>query len=94
MTVARLALRIMPGARETGWAGRTPDGRRRVRIAAPAIEGRANETLVAFVAKSLRLPRSAVRVERGQAARDKILAVDLAAAELEQRLLALDGDTE
>lgn len=70
------------------------DGRRRVRVAAPAIEGRANEALVAFVARSLSLPRSAVRLEKGRAARDKVVIVDLDGAELERRLAGLSEEGE
>jgi uncharacterized protein YggU (UPF0235/DUF167 family) len=65
-----------------------------VRIAAPAIEGRANEALIAFVARSLAVPRTAVRVERGHRARDKVMAVELDQAELERRLEAVEGDGE
>lgn len=69
-----------------------PDGRRRVKIAAPAIEGRANAALVRFVATALGLPQRAVRVARGESGRDKTLDVELPAADLEARLAALDGD--
>ena len=65
-----------------------PDGRRKVRIAAPPIEGRANDALVAFVAESLDLPRRAVRLARGASGRDKVVVVDLEADELERRLAA------
>ena len=65
-----------------------PDGRRKVRIAAPAIEGRANDALVAFVAMSLDLPRRAVRLARGAAGRDKVVEVDLETDEIERRLAA------
>jgi hypothetical protein len=65
-----------------------PDGRRKARIAAPAIEGRANDALVAFVAQSVGLPRRAVRLVRGAAGRDKVVEVDLETDELERRLAA------
>lgn len=65
-----------------------PDGRRKLKIAAPAIEGRANEALLAFVATSLRLPKRAVRLARGTAGRDKVVVVDLDPEELAQRMAA------
>jgi uncharacterized protein len=65
-----------------------PDGRRKVRIAAPPIEGRANDALVAFVAASVGLPRRAVRLAKGASGRDKVIEVDLEADELERRLAA------
>ena len=81
-------MRVAPGAKRNAWAGRQPDGRHKVRIAAPPIEGRANEALIAFVAESLRLPRRAVRLVRGESGRDKVLEVDLEAAVVEDRLKA------
>jgi uncharacterized protein (TIGR00251 family) len=86
-------LRVTPGAKQSAWAGQAPDGRRKVRVAAPAIEGRANEALVKFVAKSLGLPQRAVRVVRGQSGRDKVLEVDLAAGEIAVRLRAADKES-
>lgn len=79
-------MRVSPGARQSAWAGRQPDGRRKVRIAAPAIEGRANAALVEFVAASLGLPKRAVRLVRGESGRDKVLEVDLDAEQVEERL--------
>ena len=83
-----LRLRVGPGAKTSAWVGVMPDGRRKVRIAAPAIEGRANAALVAFVAQSVGLPRRAVRLLRGAAGRDKVVEVDLESDELERRLAA------
>jgi uncharacterized protein YggU (UPF0235/DUF167 family) len=86
-------LRVTPGAKQSAWAGTGPDGRRKVKVAAPAIEGRANAALVKFVAASLGLPRRAVRVVRGLSGRDKVLAVDLAASEIAVRLRAADKES-
>ena len=89
-----LAVRVTPGAQASAWAGRLPDGRWRVRIAAPPVDGRANEALERFVAKSLGLPPRAVRLVRGAGGRDKALDVDLDPAELAARLQAIeDGRT-
>lgn len=91
---ARLDVRVRPGAKRDAWTGRLPDGRLRLSIAAPAVEGRANAALVAFVARSLGIPRGAVRLTHGQGGRDKRLAIDLAPAELEKRTAALLADGE
>jgi len=47
-----------------------------VRVAQPPEDGRANEAVVALLAETLELPRAAVRIVSGQAARDKIVALD------------------
>ena len=92
MTV--LAVRVSPGARASAWAGRLPDGRWKLKIAAPPVDGRANDALVRFVAASLGLATRAVRVTHGAGGRDKMLEVDLDAATLAARLSELeDGKT-
>lgn len=75
----RLAVRLTPrgGAdRADGWAF---DGAGRlylkVRVTAPPVDGGANAALEAFVAKALKLPRSAVTVAAGHTARMKQLEI-------------------
>lgn len=61
--------------------------RLKVRIAAPAVDGRANDALERYLAEALGVPRSAVRVVKGARSRDKAVAVDAPGA-VPERLLA------
>ena len=78
-----LRLSVVPNAKRTEVDG-LHDGALRVRLAAPPIDGRANEALVAWLAKSLGVPRRGVEVLRGEASRRKQVAIavshDVAAA--------------
>ena len=47
-----------------------------VRVAAPAVEGRANEALCRLLAKRLRVPKSSVTILRGHRSRDKLIEID------------------
>ncbi|HNQ04184.1 MAG TPA: DUF167 domain-containing protein [Thiobacillaceae bacterium] len=49
----------------------------KIRIAARAVEGAANAALLDFVARTLGVPRSGVRILRGEKSRRKVLAVRL-----------------
>ena len=69
-----LQLSVMPNAKRTQVDG-LHDGALRVRLAAPPIDGRANEALVAWLAKSLGVPRRDVEVLRGEASRRKQVAI-------------------
>jgi uncharacterized protein (TIGR00251 family) len=69
-----LAVHVQPGARRSEVAGRHGD-RLKIRIAAPALDGRANDALVAFVAGALGLPKARVAVVKGERSREKLLAV-------------------
>jgi len=75
-----------PRASRTEAAG-IAAGRLRVRIAAPPVEGAANEELVRFLARLLRVPRSAVTVTAGSAGRRKTVVVRGVGAAAAQGLL-------
>jgi len=81
-----LRVRAAPGARRPGIAGRYGEGWK-VRVAQPPEDARANAAVVALLASTLELPRSAVSVVSGRSARDKIVAVEgIDAAEADRRL--------
>ena len=84
-----LQLSVMPNARRTEVDG-LHDGALRVRLAAPPIDGRANEALIAWLAKSLGVPKRDVEVLRGESSRRKQVAIavshDVAAAWLNAML--------
>ncbi|MBE2242583.1 MAG: DUF167 domain-containing protein [Burkholderiaceae bacterium] len=74
----RLAVSVVPNARRTGADG-LHDGALRVRLAAPPVDGKANEMLLAWLAAELGLPRRSIRLVRGDSARRKTIEIDAAA---------------
>ena len=77
-----------PGARRSEVAG-IADGRLRLRLAAPAHEGKANAELVRFLAAVLEVPKSAVTLATGAGARRKLVRVDGITEEEARRRLRL-----
>jgi uncharacterized protein len=75
MSVTRVCLYVQPGSSKTQIAG-MHDGLTKVRVAAPPVDGAANQALVEFVAKRLGIPRSRVRVVSGLTSRRKVLEID------------------
>lgn len=69
-----LTLHIQPGAKKTEVAGLHGDALK-IRLAAPPVDGKANEALVAFVAKTLGVPKANVELVSGQTSRAKRLRV-------------------
>ena len=57
------------------------DGRLKIALAAPPVDGEANKTLVKFMAEVLQVPKSAVSVTSGLTGRRKAVAVSGLAAE-------------
>jgi uncharacterized protein len=83
-----VAVRLTPrGGRDAvdGWA-LDGDGRPylKVRVSSPPVDGAANAALLVFLAKTLKIPRSAVRLVAGDTARIKRLELDgVTASDLE-----------
>lgn len=83
---ARLTLHVQPRARRTEVAGLHGDAIR-VRLAAPPVDGAANDELVRFLAERLGVARRAVRIVAGAAARRKVVEIDGVAADEAMRVL-------
>src|ERR1700688_1492250 len=71
----RIALKIRAGAPRTEFAGRLGNVWK-LRVAAPPVDGKANEAIVRFLAKLVSLPPSAVRIVSGFAASCKIVEIE------------------
>ncbi len=69
-----LTLHIQPGAKKTEFAGLHGDALK-IRLAAPPVDGKANEALIKFMAERLDLAKSAVTLKSGQTSRRKVLEV-------------------
>jgi hypothetical protein len=52
------------------------DGVLRVRVAAPPVDGAANEALIRLIAAELHVPRGAARLVSGATARTKVVEID------------------
>jgi len=68
------SVRVQPRASKDEIAGEM-GGALKVRLRAPAVEDRANEALVDFLAQLLKTPRSAVRILGGERSRKKRLEI-------------------
>ncbi len=73
-TGIRLAVQVQPRASRTELAGRHGDAIR-IRLAAPPVDGAANEALLRFLAELLDVPRSAVALVGGASSRRKVVEV-------------------
>jgi len=69
-----LAIHVRLGSKRSGVTGLHGD-RLKVRVAAPAVEGRANDALIMFVAERLGVARNQVTLVKGEHSRDKLLLV-------------------
>jgi hypothetical protein len=85
-TGAALDVRVIPRAKTT-----TIDGERDnavlVRLAAPPVDGAANDELIRYISSLCGLPRRAVRILSGERGRRKRLALDGISADSVRELI-------
>ena len=74
-----LDLSVIPGARRTEVVG-LHDGALRLRLAAPPVDGKANEALLRWLASELGSPRRALTLLRGASGRRKQVRIEISLA--------------
>jgi uncharacterized protein len=80
------SVRVQPRASRTAIAGVMGDALK-VAVAAPPVEGKANEALIRFFAELLEVPRSSVEIVSGESSRNKVVRVAGVSAEFVRRRL-------
>ena len=88
MTILRV--HVVPNAKIDGVVGEY-GGAIKIKLRAPAVEGKANAALIRFLAEQLKLPRHAILLERGHKSRDKLIRIDgLTPEDVRRRMRARD----
>jgi len=72
--IITLTLHVQPGAKRSGIAGLHGEALK-IRLAAPPVEGRANEALLKFIAELFGVPLRQVELRQGGQSRHKVVAV-------------------
>ena len=73
--MARIEVKVHPRARRTAITGRL-GAAYKIDLAAPPVDGKANEECIRFLADLLGVARGNVRVVRGETNRNKVVEVD------------------
>ena len=82
----RLTVHVQPRAARTELAGIHGDALK-IRLAAPPVDGAANEALLEFIARWAQVPRAAVHLISGQTGRRKVVEINGVNAQAIQQLL-------
>jgi uncharacterized protein (TIGR00251 family) len=84
--MARLTVKVHPRAKRSAMAGRLGEAWK-VSLAAPPVDGKANEECVRFFAELAGVPRSRVRIVTGLTSRTKVVEIEgVPQEDLERRL--------
>jgi uncharacterized protein len=68
------SVRVQPRASRDEISG-LYEGAVKIRLCAPAVENRANDALIEFLARVLKTPKSAVRIRSGEQSRSKLVEI-------------------
>jgi uncharacterized protein len=77
------SVRVQPRASRTAILGEFGEALK-IAVAAPPVDGKANEALIGFFAELFEVPRSAVEIVGGRASRNKVVRVSGMTAEFVQ----------
>jgi uncharacterized protein len=85
----RLTVRLTPNGGRDAIDGLDREGQLKTRVSAVPEDGKANKALIALLAKSLRVPKSAIVFISGETSRKKILRIEGDTEDLIEKLKAL-----
>ncbi|GAA2661749.1 MULTISPECIES: DUF167 domain-containing protein [Actinosynnema] len=72
----KFVVRVKPGAKRDAVGGRWDERALVVAVAAPAVEGKANEAVRKALAKAFGVRRQDVEIVSGERGRDKVVVID------------------
>lgn len=84
-----LTLYVQPRASRNELAGRHGEALK-LRLTTPPVDGKANKAVLAYLAKLLKLPKSALTIKSGQQSRTKTIVIQGAEAAKIRHLLGLE----
>jgi uncharacterized protein (TIGR00251 family) len=69
----RISVRVVPHARKNRAV--QEEGRLKVYLTAPPVEGKANKALIRFLAEHFGVKKKQIRIVRGEKSRDKLVEI-------------------
>ena len=83
----KITVRVVPGSRRTEFVG-LHDGQYKIRISAPPEKGKANKTLVDFLASQFKIKKNNVQIQSGRTSRIKQVLLRGVSSQNVQRFLS------
>jgi len=80
-------VKVIPRAKSNSISGFMADGRLKIRLTAPPVDGKANAALIHLLANTLGIPETSISIESGDHAQKKrVKIIGVSAEELQDRL--------
>ncbi len=72
----KLTIQVLPRSSRNEIIGTLPDGTLKIKLTAPPVDGEANKKLIELISAEYDVPKSRVRIVRGETSRRKIVEID------------------
>lgn len=72
-----LTVRVVPNSSQTEIVGWMADGALKIKLAAPPVDGKANQELISFLAKALNVSKSLIEITGGQTSKKKTIRLPI-----------------
>ena len=72
----RIGIHVKPNASKDEIIGRCQDGKFKIKVQSPPVDGAANKRLIKLIAKTVGVSKSRVRIVHGVNSRDKVIEID------------------
>jgi len=87
----RISLKVRAGARKTEFTARLGDAWK-LQVAAPPVDGKANEAIIRYLSKLVSVPAGSVRIVTGQSSTTKLVEIEgVDSEQLERAILDTHG---
>ena len=73
--VKRIGIQVKPRSKKGG-VEKLPNGDLLVKVNAPPVDGKANEAVIAALSKYLNLPKSKIKLIKGETSKHKLIQVE------------------
>lgn len=70
----RVEIKVQPRSSRNQVAGET-EGALKIKLTAPPVDGEANQSLVEFLASTLKVPKNRINLVRGETSRHKLVEI-------------------
>lgn len=87
-----IAVRVTPRASKNEITGVLEDGTIKIRLTAPPVDGKANQTLIEYLSKVLGCAKKDIEIVAGESGRNKLITItNIDSEEVNRRIIASIG---
>ena len=71
----KILIKIIPRSSQNKIVGKSADGILKIKLTAAPIDGEANKKLIDFLSKEWKIPKSKIKITKGETSRNKVIEI-------------------